>query len=147
MLAEAPKATKSIQQGDSTSKSEKGAYLSKNDSKANSEVREDLNVLSADKISPLKPLSNSQQYNIALNQDKGLNDSNFITLGKISEEDKIQIIQTEFRLSQEGKISLKKYYESKDPDSLFQWKKYSIKYESVRQSKLYKKLKNEIKIN
>jgi hypothetical protein len=33
-------------------------------------------------------------------------------LGKISEEEKIEIIQLGFQLNQEGKISLKKYYES-----------------------------------
>ena len=36
----------------------------------------------------------SQQYNIPSNQEKGLNQPNFITLGKISEEEKIEIIQT-----------------------------------------------------
>jgi hypothetical protein len=61
-------------------------------------------------------------------------------LGKILEEEKIEIIKTGFRLNQEGKISLKKYYESKDQDSLFQSKGYSIKYESIRRTKLYKNL-------
>jgi len=32
-------------------------------------------------------------------------------LRNLSEEEKIKIIQTGFRLNQEGKISLKKYYE------------------------------------
>jgi hypothetical protein len=91
--------------------------------------------------SPFKTLSGSQQYNIASNQDKGLNGQNFIPLGKISEEDKIQIIKTGFRLNQEGKISLKKYYESTDPNSLFQSKGYFIKYESIRRTKLYQQLK------
>ena len=91
--------------------------------------------------SPFKTLSGSQQYNIASNQDKGLNGQNFIPLGKISEEDKIQIIKTGFRLNQEGKISLKKYYESTDPNSLFQSKGYFIQYESIRRTKLYQQLK------
>ena len=78
---------------------------------------------------------------VSSNQDKGLNGSNFITLGKISEEEKIEIIKTGFRLNQEGKISLKKYYESTDPNSLFQSKGYSIKYESIRRTKLYQQLK------
>jgi hypothetical protein len=43
----------------------------------------------------------------------------FITLGTISEQEKIEIIQTGFQLQAEGKISLKKYYESTDPNSLF----------------------------
>jgi hypothetical protein len=42
----------------------------------------------------------SQQYNlpkfkqISATQEKGLHGSNFITLGKISEDEKIEIIQT-----------------------------------------------------
>ena len=91
--------------------------------------------------SPLTPLSESQQYNISSNQDKGLNGQNFIPLGKISEEDKIQIIKTGFRLNQEGKISLKKYYESTDSNSLFQLKGYQIKYETIRRTKLYQQFK------
>jgi len=62
-------------------------------------------------------------------------------LGNLSEEEKIKIIQTGFRLHQEGKISLKKYYESTEEYSLFQFKGYSIKYESIRRTKLYSKLK------
>jgi hypothetical protein len=48
----------------------------------------------------------SQQYNLSSNQ----NGANFITLGNIPEEEKIEIIKTH----------LKKYYESTDPNSLFQ---------------------------
>jgi len=62
-------------------------------------------------------------------------------LGKISEEEKIEIIQTGFQLNQEGKISLKKYYESTDSNSLFQSKGYKIKYETIRRTKLYQQLK------
>ena len=54
---------------------------------------------------------------------------------------KIEIIQTGFRLNQEGRISLKKYYESTDPNSLFQHKGYSIKYETIRRTKLYQQFK------
>jgi len=66
---------------------------------------------------------------------------NFITLGNISEEEKIEIIQRGFQLQKEGRISLKNYYETRDQDSLFQWKGYSIKYESIRRTKLYRHLK------
>jgi hypothetical protein len=48
-------------------------------------------------------------------------------LGKISEKEKIEIIKLGFQRQAEGKISLNKYYESKDPNSLFQLKGYSIK--------------------
>lgn len=65
-------------------------------------------------------LSKSEDYNLSLNQEKALNEPNFITLGK---------------------ISLKKYYEGTGESSLFQLKEYSIKYESIRRTKLYQSLK------
>ena len=52
----------------------------------------------------------SQQYNLSSRQKQLENGANFKTLAKISEQDKIEIIKTGFRLNQEGKISLKKYY-------------------------------------
>ena len=96
----------------------------------------------ASKIS-LKPLSESQQYNLPLSHNTAPNGSNFITLGKISGQEKIEIIQTGFQFNQEGKISFKKYYESTDQDSLFQWKKHNVKYETIRRIKLYSKLKDK----
>jgi hypothetical protein len=57
------------------------------------------------------------------------------------EEEKIEIIKTSFRLNQEGKISLKKYYQDTGQQTLFQLKGYSIKYENIRRTKLYLKLK------
>ena len=83
----------------------------------------------------------SQQYSLSLNQNELQNRANFITLGKILEQEKIEIIKLGFQLNQEGKISLKKYYESTDPYSLFQLKGYNIKYESIRRTKLYQNLK------
>jgi len=96
--------------------------------------------VSEDKIGPVTPLSHSQQYNIPSNEEKGLHGSNFTTLGKIPEQERIEIIQRGFQLQAEGKISLKKYYESTDPYSLFQFKEYSIKYESIRHQQFYKDL-------
>jgi hypothetical protein len=78
---------------------------------------------------------------LSSNQEKGLNGSNFITLGKISEQEKIEIIQTGFQRQAEGKISLKKYYEGTEIHNLFQFKGYSIKYETIRRTKLYQTLK------
>ena len=91
--------------------------------------------------SPLTPLSESQQYNIHSNEEKALNRPNFVTLGKILEEEQIEIIKTGFQLQAKGKLSLKKYYESTDPNSLFQSKGYSIKYETIRKITLFKKFK------
>ena len=91
--------------------------------------------------SSLNTLSNNQLYNLSSNQEIAPNSLNFITLGNLSEDEKIEIIQTGFQLQAQGKISLKKYYESTDPNSLVQSKGYSIKYESIRRTKLYQQLK------
>jgi hypothetical protein len=136
---------KITQQGDSTSKSEKGAYFDGNDLKRSPELREvdkiDSNILSKAPKSPLYPLSNTQQYNLPSNQEKSLSEANFITLGTIPEQEKIEIIQTGFQRQSQGIISLKKYYQSTDPNSLFQLKGYNIKYESIRRTTVYQSLK------
>jgi len=75
------------------------------------------------------------------NQEKGLNEINFVTLGNSSEQERIGVIQTGFQRQAEGKISLKKYYEGTETHSLFQLKGYSIKYETIRRTKLYQQLK------
>jgi cell fate (sporulation/competence/biofilm development) regulator YlbF (YheA/YmcA/DUF963 family) len=62
-------------------------------------------------------------------------------LGRIPEEEKIEIIKTGLQRQAEGKISLKKYYESTEEYSLFQLKGYNIKYETIRRTKLYQSLK------
>ena len=69
------------------------------------------------------------------------NGHNFVTLSQISEQEKIEIIQREFQLQAEGKISLKQYYQSTEDYSLFQLHGYNIKYESIRRKKLYQQLK------
>lgn len=66
--------------------------------------------------------------NLSSDQEKVQNQSNFITLANLSENEKIEMIQTGFQLQAQGKISLKKYYERTDPYSLFQLKGYNIKY-------------------
>ena len=116
-----------------------------NDSKVNLEVKEPRHPISESlseaSQSPFKTAERSEEYNIPSDQDKAQNRLNFITLGRISEQEKIEIIQRGFQLNQQGKISLKKYYENTDPNSLFQSKGYSIKYESIRRTKLYQQLK------
>ena len=79
--------------------------------------------------------------NLSSDQSKAQNSPHFITLSQISEQEKIEIIQKGFQLQSEGRISLKKYYEGTDPNSLFQSKGYSIKYETIRRTKLYQTLK------
>lgn len=132
---------KSIQQGDSTLKTNMGSYFQENDTKINQQVQEPGDEISKSVIeaskSPLKTAERSEEYNIPLNQTR----SNFITLGNIPEEEKIEIIKLGFQLQAEGKISLKKYYESTDPNSLFQSKGYNIKYETIRRTKLYQQFK------
>jgi hypothetical protein len=88
-----------------------------------------------------KTFSSSTQYNIPSTQTKAQNEHNFITLGKISEQEKIEIIKLGFQLNQEGKVSLKKYYEETEQYSLFQLQGYRIKYENIRRTKFYLKLK------
>ena len=141
----APDDRKTIQQGHYTLEGKKAPYLTENDSEirdSTSRVKDiESKTVSEEKITPVKPFSGSQQYNISSNQEKGLNGSNFITLGRIPEQERIEIIQRGFQLQAEGKISLKKYYEGTDPDSLVQSKGYSIKYESIRRTKFYQQLK------
>ena len=119
--------------------------MAQNDERIHSGIKEadnlDSNILSENsKIDQKHPFP-SQQYNIPSNQNKAQNDHNFITLSQISEEERIEIIKTGFQLQAEGKISLKKYYEGTDPNSLFQLKGYNIKYETIRRTKLYQQLK------
>ena len=93
--------------------------------------------LSDDSKTPLKAFTTTEQYNLSSTQDKDQDGLNFITLGNLSEQEKIEIIERGFQLNQEGKISLKKYYQSTEKYSLFQFKGYSIKYETIRRTKLY----------
>ena len=126
-----------------------GSYLQENDTQNNpnlQQVEEPRNEISESVSealkSPLKTAERSEESNIPSDQEKAQNRRNFIALGKIPEQEKIEIIKTGFQLQAEGKISLKKYYQSTDPDSLFQWKGYSIKYETIRRTKLYQSLKD-----
>lgn len=74
-------------------------------------------------------------------QKKDGNKSNFIILGKLTEEEQIEIIQLGFQRNQEGKLALKEYFEGEGKDTLFESKGYKIKYQSIRKNNLYKKLK------
>jgi hypothetical protein len=78
---------------------------------------------------------NSEKYNAAY--------PNFILLSQVSEQHKTEIIKTGFRLNQERKIFLKKYYEGIGKDNLFHLKGYQIKHESIGRTKLYQQLKEE----
>ena len=133
-----PDEIKTIQQDDYTIDSNKGSYLQENHTGGNL----DLNTLSEASKIYFKASEPSEQYNMPSNKKKSLNEQNFITLSKITEQERIEIIQTGFQLQAQETISLKKYYESKDPNSLFQLKGYSIKYESIRRTSLYKSLKD-----
>ena len=121
------------------------------------------NVLSEDSRIHFKNHQTTQEYNLYSNQKKGLNEQNFITSednfvddvpkqrdvllcnwqspGRIPEQERIEIIQTGFQRQAQGIISLKKYYESTGPNSLFKSKGYSIKYETIRRNKLYQQFK------
>ena len=110
------------------------------------------NVLLAHEKGPLKQLLQTQSYDntsasqIPLKREisENQNQISFKTLSEISEDEKINIIQTGFQLNQEGKISLKNYYEGvNEVNSLFQLRGYRVKYESIRRTKLYLKFKEE----
>ncbi len=69
---------------------------------------------------------------------------NAVTSEQREQDFNFKLTETKWRVktqSERGKISLKKYYESTDPNSLFQSKAYNIKYESIRGIKLYQSLK------
>lgn len=83
----------------------------------------------------------TEGHNLSSNPKKAQNEPNFITLGKIPEQEKIEIIKLGFQRQAEGIISLKKYYESTQKDSLFKLKGYSIKYETILRTKIYQNLK------
>jgi hypothetical protein len=137
--------SKTIQHDNSTMNGKKGPYLTQNENEIRNPAYQTKDLesksFSEDSKIDFKTLSHSQQYNISSNEEKGRNRQNFVTLGKISDEEKIEIIKLGFQLQNEGKISLKKYYESTDPYSLSQFNGYSIKYESIRRTKFYQQLK------
>jgi len=94
-----------------------------NDPRINPEVREigkmDSDMLLGGSERPLEASSQSQQYNLSSNQNTApvtllpkSEECNFVLLSQISEEEETEIIQRGFQLQAEGKISLKKYYES-----------------------------------
>ena len=66
--------------------------------------------------------------------------SSFKKPSDIPEQKLIEIIEKGFRLRQEGEISLRKYYEEKGKNTLFEDKKYSLKHGGLRNTELYKNL-------
>ena len=146
-----PEAIKIDQQSDS-SLNPQSANLLPNDSEVRNPTSQrkgmESKSVSDDPKIDFKPLSSSQQYNIPSNQNEAHNQANLITLGKISEQEKLEIIQRGFQLQNEGKISLKKYYEGvSEANSLFQLKGYRIKYDTIRKTKLYQNLKEYTPLN
>jgi len=103
--------------------SNKGSYSAQNHTPIYTKVEEPILKTASDtsKID-FKTRERSEQYKIVSDQFKPQNNSNFRTFGKISEDEKIEIIKLGFQLQAEGKIPLKKYYENTDPNSLFQVK-------------------------
>ena len=137
--------SKTVQQGNYTLNSNMGSLPNKsfqeNDTNFHQAQEASFKSLSEDSRIHFKNHQTTQEYSIPSNQKKGLNEQNFITLSNLSEDQKIEIIKLGFQLNQQGKISLKKYYETTQEYSLFQFKGYSIKYETIRRTKLYQQLK------
>jgi len=155
---EAPDTMKTIQQPNYTLKAGKEDCRIANYRKVNTEVREvehmNSDMLSEPSKVPRNDSFHSQKYNLSSIQKQPQNEQNFVTLSKISEQEKISIIQRGFQLQaiakqyvallREDKISLKKYYESTQQYSLFQRKGYFIKYETIRRTKLYTETKSRL---
>ena len=137
--------SEAVQTDDDDTRTNIGYYFQEDATNINSNLQQiKSEIVETDvetKIQPLKTLSRGQQYDNSDNPEKGLYRQNFITLGKILKKDLIEIIKIGFQQQSNGKISLKKYYESTDQYSLFKLRGYSIKYEAVRKNKLYKQLK------
>jgi hypothetical protein len=143
---------KLFSRGNYTLKSEQGPYLKQNDNEVRNPTYQGKGMESKSFSDASKMPLQNQQYNIPSIENPAQNGSNFITSednfvddvwqspGNISEQEKIEIIKTGFQLQAEDKISLKKYYESKEEYNGFQSKGYSIQYESIRRNKLYKNL-------
>lgn len=154
-LSDTLKASRDIKithSGNSTLEGKKPPYLAENDPKTSTVLRKVRNPTSPTRDIESKSVSYAlkidskasgitEQYNLPLDTEKGLNHHNFITLANLPQEEKIEIIKTGFQLQAKRTISLKKYYESTEPNSLFQLKRYSIKYETIRRAKLYQTLK------
>lgn len=62
---------------------------------------------------------------------------------EIQKEEQEILIKAGFDLNHSGKISLKDYYETTSDCSLFQWKSYKIKYDSIRKPQLYNSFRKE----
>lgn len=68
----------------------------------------------------------------------------FKQLKNLDEEEQIRIIREGFQLTYQKEIDLKYYFEGDDdPNTLYRRKGYKLKYDNVRRSLLYKKLKEE----
>lgn len=65
----------------------------------------------------------------------------FVPLNQLSEDEKRDIIKMGFQLHNDGRITLKDYYQGTEELSLFQLRGYKLKYESIRRTKLYSELK------
>lgn len=59
------------------------------------------------------------------------NHNYFITLEKIAEEEKTQIINLAFQRNQKDKLPLKKYYDGTGEPTLFELQGYRLKYDMI----------------
>ena len=85
-----------------------------------------------------------EQGNLPSNLQNDPQEQIFTKLNNLTQQEKTEIIETGFQHQAEGKISLKKYYQSTDLYSLFQSKGYTIKYETIRRTKIYQQLKFQL---
>lgn len=79
------------------------------------------------------------EKNTTLNQYYADSESNFRLCSTFETSELIEIIKKGFHFATQKKISLKNYYQGEGKFSLFQLKKYKIKYESIRRTAEFKK--------
>lgn len=83
-------------------------------------------------------------YLLPISSQKDKNRANFKQSRNLEEEEQIRIIREGFQLTSERQIDLKHYFEGDGDPNTLSWRKgYKLKYESVRRSPLYRKLKEE----
>ena len=86
--------------------------------------------------------SRLEMDNRTINENTHEYESNFVLFKSLTEEEQIDLIRTGFENQSNG-LSLKEYYEGTNKNSLFDLKGYSLKYDTIRRSNLYKRLKNK----
>jgi len=97
---------------------------------------------------PVKEFSQTSADELSLIPELDETKANFKQLKSLDQEEQIQILREGFQINNETEMDLKSYFEGDDdPNTLYCRKGYKLKYDSVRRSLLFKKLKEETSSN